>query len=95
MLANFATGRRGQGGSTITMQVARNFYLSSQKTYTRKLSEIFLALRIEKELSKPEILELYLNKIYLGHRAYGVGAAARVYYTKAVGELDLASYNFV
>jgi len=84
------TGQKKQGGSTITMQVARNFYLSSQKTYTRKLSEIFLALRIEKELSKPEILELYLNKIYLGHRAYGVGAAARVYYGKSVDELDLA-----
>ena len=84
------TGKKKQGGSTITMQVARNFYLSSQKTYTRKLSEIFLALRIEKELSKPEILELYLNKIYLGQRAYGVGAAARVYYGKPVGELNLA-----
>jgi len=84
------TGKKKQGGSTITMQVARNFYLSSQKTYTRKLSEIFLALRIEKELSKQEILELYLNKIYLGHRAYGVGAAARVYYGKSVDQLDLA-----
>ena len=84
------TGEKRQGGSTITMQVARNFYLSSQKTYTRKLSEIFLALRIENELAKQEILELYLNKIYLGHRAYGVGAAARVYYGKSVDELDLA-----
>ncbi len=84
------TGEKRQGGSTITMQVARNFYLSRQKTYTRKLSEIFLALRIERELSKEEILELYLNKIYLGQRAYGVGAAARVYYGKTVDELDLA-----
>lgn len=84
------TGKKKQGGSTITMQVARNFYLSSKKTYTRKISEIFLALRIEKELSKQEILELYLNKIYLGHRSYGVGAAARVYYGKTVDELDLA-----
>lgn len=84
------TGKKKQGGSTITMQVARNFYLSSKKTYTRKLSEIFLALRIERELSKEEILELYLNKIYLGHRSYGVGAAARVYYGKTVAELDLA-----
>ena len=84
------TGKKKQGGSTITMQVARNFYLSRKKTYTRKLSEIFLALRIEKELSKQEILELYLNKIYLGHRSYGVGAAARVYYGKQVDELDLA-----
>ena len=84
------TGKKKQGGSTITMQVARNFYLSRKKTYTRKLSEIFLALRIEKELSKQEILELYLNKIYLGHRSYGVGAAARVYYGKQLDELDLA-----
>ena len=84
------TGEKKQGGSTITMQVARNFYLTRQKTYTRKLSEIFLALRIEEDLSKPEILELYLNKIYLGHRAYGVGAAAQVYYGKNVDELDLA-----
>jgi penicillin-binding protein 1A len=84
------TGKKKQGGSTITMQVARNFYLTRQKTYTRKLSEILLALRIEEELSKPEILELYLNKIYLGHRAYGVGAAAQVYYGKRVDELDLA-----
>jgi len=84
------TGEKKQGGSTITMQVARNFYLSRKKTYTRKLSEIFLALRIEEELSKPEILELYLNKIYLGHRSYGVGAAAKVYYGKNVDELTLA-----
>ncbi|MCB1774625.1 MAG: penicillin-binding protein 1A, partial [Gammaproteobacteria bacterium] len=84
------TGEKRQGGSTITMQVARNFYLSSQKTYTRKLSEIFLALRIERELSKAEILELYLNKIYLGHRSYGVGAAALVYYGKPLAELNLA-----
>jgi penicillin-binding protein 1A len=84
------TGEKRQGGSTITMQVARNFYLTRQKTFTRKLSEIFLALRIEQDLSKQEILELYLNKIYLGHRAYGVGAAAQVYYGKPVAELDLA-----
>ncbi|MET0092970.1 MAG: transglycosylase domain-containing protein, partial [Sedimenticola sp.] len=84
------TGERRQGGSTITMQVARNFYLSSEKTYTRKLNEILLALQIERELTKHEILELYLNKIYLGHRAYGVGAAAQVYYGKRVDELNLA-----
>jgi penicillin-binding protein 1A len=84
------TGRKRQGGSTITMQVARNFFLSREKTYVRKLSEIFLALRIEQELSKQEILELYLNKIYLGHRAYGVGAAAQIYYGRKVGELSLA-----
>ena len=84
------TGERRQGGSTVTMQVARNFFLTPEKTYTRKLSEIFLALRIEQSLSKQEILELYLNKIYLGHRAYGVGAAAHVYYGKTIDELGLA-----
>jgi penicillin-binding protein 1A len=84
------TGKRRQGGSTITMQVARNFFLSPEKTYTRKLNEIFLALRIEKQLSKHEILALYLNKIYMGNRAYGVGAASRVYYGKPVEELTLA-----
>ncbi len=83
------TGKRKQGGSTITMQVARNFYLTRKKTYLRKLYEIFLALDIEQKLSKQEILELYVNKIYLGHRAYGVGAAARVYYGKTLAELDL------
>ncbi len=83
------TGKRKQGGSTITMQVARNFFLSSKKTYTRKLNEIFLALKIERLLSKQEILELYLNKIYLGHRAYGVGAAALVYYGRPVDKLEL------
>lgn len=84
------TGKRSQGGSTITMQVARNFYLSSKRTYTRKIREIFLALHIEQELSKQEILELYLNKIYLGHRSYGVGAAAQMYYDKTIDQLSLA-----
>ena len=85
-----STGERGQGGSTITMQLARNFYLSSEKTYIRKLSEIFLALKIERELSKEKILELYLNKIYLGNRSYGVAAAAQVYYGATLDELTLA-----
>ncbi|WP_275098185.1 penicillin-binding protein 1A [Sedimenticola hydrogenitrophicus] len=83
------TGERRQGGSTITMQVARNFFLSSEKTFTRKFSEIFLSLRIEHELTKQEILELYLNKIYMGNRAYGIGAAAMVYYGKTVDQLSL------
>jgi penicillin-binding protein 1A len=83
------TGERKQGGSTITMQVARNFFLSSERTYTRKLKEIFLSFRIERLLNKQEILELYLNKIYLGHRAYGVGAAALVYYGRPVDKLEL------
>ncbi|MCU0935470.1 MAG: penicillin-binding protein 1A [Gammaproteobacteria bacterium] len=84
------TGEKAQGGSTITMQVARNFFLSREKTYLRKLTEIILATRIEAGLSKREILALYLNKIYLGQRAYGVGAAAQVYYGKTVEELTLA-----
>jgi len=84
------TGEKSVGGSTITQQLARNFFLTLEKTYTRKIKEIFLALKIEGELSKDEILELYLNKILLGHRAYGVGAAADVYYGKPVGELSLA-----
>ncbi len=83
------TGEKRQGGSTITMQVARNFFLSREKTFARKLAEIFLALKIERELDKDRILELYLNKIYLGQRAYGVGAAARVYYGKDVERLTL------
>ncbi|SEP85277.1 penicillin-binding protein 1A [Ectothiorhodospira magna] len=84
-----ATGEKTQGGSTITMQVARNFFLNREKTYTRKLTEIFLAIRIERELTKDEILELYLNKIFLGHRAYGVRAAAQVYYGVDLHELTL------
>ncbi len=84
------TGEKRQGGSTITMQVARNFFLSREKTYLRKLNEILLALKIERRLSKAEILELYLNKIYLGQRAYGVGAAAQIFYGKQLEELTLA-----
>jgi penicillin-binding protein 1A len=90
-----ATGERGQGGSTITMQLARNFYLSSEKTYVRKLSEIFLALKIERELSKEKILELYLNKIYLGNRSYGVAAAAQVYYGTSLEELTLSQIAMI
>jgi len=83
------TGERGQGGSTITMQLARNFYLSSEKTYLRKLNEILLALKIERELDKQRILELYLNKIYLGNRSYGIAAAAQIYYGLELEELSL------
>ncbi len=89
------TGERRQGGSTITMQVARNFFLSSKKTYSRKLNEIFLALKIERMLTKEEILELYLNKIYLGHRAYGVGAAALVYYGRPAEKLELSEIAMI
>lgn len=83
------TGSKRQGGSTITMQVARNFFLSREKTYKRKLNEMLLALRIEKKLSKDKILELYLNKIYLGHRSYGIAAAAQTYYGIPINELTL------
>lgn len=79
-----------QGASTITQQVARNFYLSRERTIQRKLKEIFISWRIEQVLTKDEILELYLNKIALGHRAYGVKAAAQVYYGKELKDLDLA-----
>lgn len=88
--ANFQSGKSSQGASTITMQVARNFYLSPEKTYARKLKEVLLALRLEQILSKEEILSLYLNKIFLGHRAYGFGAAAEVYYGKPLNELNIA-----
>ncbi len=89
------TGEKRQGGSTITMQVARNFFLTREKTYLRKVNEILLALKIEQELSKEQILELYLNKIYMGNRAYGVGAAAQVYYGKTVDELALPEIAMV
>jgi len=90
-----ATGEKTVGGSTITQQLARNFFLTSEKTFTRKIKEIFLALKIEGELNKNEILELYLNKIYLGFRAYGVGAAAEVYYGKSIRELSLAQMAMI
>jgi len=83
------TGEKRQGGSTITMQVARNFFLSSEKTFFRKLKEIVLAIKIESELTKEQILELYLNKIYFGHHAYGIIAAAQVYYGKGINDLEL------
>ena len=84
------TGEKSIGGSTITQQLARNVFLTNEKTFTRKIKEAFLALKIEQELDKDKILELYLNKIFLGHRAYGVGAAAEVYYGKSTGQLSLA-----
>ncbi len=82
-------GERSQGGSTITMQLARNIFLTRERTYERKLREIFLAIRLERELEKDEILELYLNKIYLGQRAYGIEAASRIYFGRGLDELDL------
>ena len=88
-------GEKGPGGSTITMQAVRNYFLGREKTYARKANEILLALKIEREFTKTEILELYLNKIFLGHRAYGVGAAAQVYYGKKLNELTLAQIAMI
>ena len=83
------------GGSTITMQVARNFFLGREQRFLRKFNEIVLAIQIERVLSKQEILELYLNKIYLGHRAYGAQAASQVYYGKDIGELNVAQMAMI
>ena len=84
------TGEKRQGASTLTMQLARGFFLTREKTYIRKIKEIFIAMHMEQELTKEEILELYLNKVELGHRAFGFGAAAQVYYGKPLQQLDLA-----
>ncbi len=89
------TGRKSQGGSTITMQVARNFFLNRKKTFLRKFNEILLAFKIDRELSKEKILELYLNQIYLGTRAYGVGAAAQIYYGKELKALSIAQLAMI
>jgi penicillin-binding protein 1A len=88
--ANLVTGGRRQGASTITMQVARNFFLSSEKTLTRKLYEVLLSLKIEHSLSKDQILGLYINQIYLGQRAYGFASAARTYFGKPLDKLSVA-----
>ena len=84
------TGQKGSGGSTLTMQVARNYFLSLERTFTRKFNEILLAIEIERALDKQEIFELYFNRVFLGHRAYGFDAAAQVYYGKGMAELNLA-----
>ena len=89
-IANFSKGGNAQGASTITMQVARNFFLSSEKTYTRKLYEMLLAYKIESALTKDQILEVYMNQIYLGERAYGFASAARVYFGKDLKDITLA-----
>lgn len=89
------SGQIQSGGSTITMQVAKNFFLTSEKSFSRKINEILLALQIERELSKNEILELYVNKIYLGNRAYGIEAAAQVYYGKSIRETSLAQMAMI
>jgi penicillin-binding protein 1A len=90
LVANVSAGSVREGGGTITMQLARNTVLTAEKTLRRKLKEVFLALRLEREFSKQEILTLYLNRIFLGQRAYGIGAAAEVYFDKTVPDLTLA-----
>ncbi|MFT3931901.1 MAG: penicillin-binding protein 1A [Spongiibacteraceae bacterium] len=89
------SGHIQTGGSTITMQVAKNYFLSQERTFARKFNEILLALQIEHELTKEEILELYLNKIFLGNRAYGVEAAAQVYYGLPIQELSIAQWAMI
>lgn len=89
-LANFAAGSARQGASTITMQVARNFFLTTEKTLTRKFNEAMLAFKIERNLTKEQILEVYINQIYLGQRAYGFGAAAQVYFGKPLNDTSVA-----
>jgi penicillin-binding protein 1A len=88
-IAVIASGRKVQGASTITMQVARHFFLTAKKTYARKVEEMLLAIKIEKAFSKNKILELYVNTIYFGHGANGVAAAARIYYGKSLRQLTL------
>ncbi|MEQ6969931.1 peptidoglycan glycosyltransferase/peptidoglycan DD-transpeptidase MrcA [Pectobacterium polaris] len=89
------SGHASQGASTITQQLARNFFLSPERTLIRKIKEVFLAIRIEQLLTKDEILELYMNKIYLGYRAYGVGAAAQVYFGRPVDQLTLSEMAMI
>ncbi len=91
-LSNFASGGARQGASTITMQVARNFFLTKEKTLTRKFNEMLLAFKIESNLSKQQIIELYINQIYLGQRAYGFAAAAQIYYGKPLDQLTVAEH---
>lgn len=95
-LSESVTGSDVQtGGSTITMQVAKNYYLSPERTLKRKLTEIFLARKIEQNLSKEDILSLYVNKIFLGKNAYGIAAAAKIYYNKSINELSIAQMAMI
>jgi len=89
-LSNFTAGGTKQGASTITMQVARNFFLSKEKTFTRKFNEMLLAFKIEHYLSKDDILQLYINQIYLGQRSYGFAAASQIYFGKPLNKISLA-----
>ena len=90
LMANIRSGKIEQGASTITMQLARTLFTGREKTYSRKIKEIWLALKIEKKYSKNEILTLYFNQIYFGHGAYGIQAASQFYFNKPISELTLA-----
>ena len=92
---NFGSNRRPQGASTITQQVAKNFLLTNEVSFTRKIKEALLAMRIERTYSKDRILELYLNEIYLGLGAYGIAAASLVYFDKSVNELTVAEASYL
>src|SRR5437764_8126944 len=92
---NYGTGRRPQGASTITQQVAKNFLLTNEVSFQRKIKEALLALKIERTYSKEHILELYLNEIYLGFSAYGVAAASLLYFDKSVNELTVAEAAYL
>src|SRR6201999_380953 len=92
---NYGSNRRPQGASTITQQVAKNFFLTNEVSFSRKIKEALLAMRLERAYSKDKILELYLNEIYLGFGAYGVAAAAQVYFDKSVNELTVAEASFL
>jgi penicillin-binding protein 1A len=89
-LSNLRSGRRGEGASTITMQLARNFFLTNERTYTRKIYEVLLAFKIERAMTKEQILEIYVNQIFLGQRAYGFASAAQVYYGKPLAKVSAA-----
>ena len=95
LLQNYGTGRRPQGASTITQQVAKNFLLTNEVSFTRKIKEALLALKIERTYSKDKILELYLNEIYLGLGAYGIAAASLLYFDKSVHELTVAEAAYL
>ena len=95
ILRNFGFGGDFSGASTITQQVAKNFFLTSDRTISRKVKEAILALRLERSFSKKHIMTLYLNEIFLGARAYGVGSAALMYFNKPVSELTLAECAFL
>src|SRR5690606_2582300 len=94
-IANMKAGRTVQGGSTITQQVAKSFFLTSERTYTRKIKEVIMAYRMETHRTKEQILYLYLNQIYLGQGAYGVAAAAETYFRKPLKDLTLAEMAII